>query len=587
MHPTIYSISDFLKTDINDWRQVLVDHVTNVMGEVPGDSQIRAWDDCFNVLQNEFTKMDFHEETYLIFEYELHRERGRRPDVLLLSGNTLYVLEFKQHGQPNLAQIDQAAAYARDLQHYHLATHNLEVKILLVLTGTEEYVKTYNNVLILSRDKISNYFLNKLDQPFSQNIEEWFKSPYEPLPSIVEAAKIFFEDEELPQINRASSAGIPKTLESIHTIIDNTDDLNPYNLILITGVPGAGKTLVGLNYVHSEKSKIASFLSGNGPLVNVLQATLNVKSFVQGLLGFKKTYTDLSHTPREDVIVFDEAQRAWDHNRMTGPYSEPEVLIRIGENKGHFTIIALIGEGQEIHRGEEGGIELWDRAINNFAKANWKIFGPDKLFDKFSNNYTIMNNLDLTVSLRTHAAKSLQLLVNTLMENNLSTTKSALELLYEEGYTLYLTRDLELAKSYATRRYVDEVEKTFGLIASSQGNYLKQAERIHKGFGNEINYFVNGDCKSYKECATEFACQGLELDFPIVCWDDDLIYENNTWRDTRPNPSVQDSMQLRINTYRVLLTRGRDGMIIYIPPHEVFNSTFELFQELGVKIRNP
>ena len=586
MHSTTYSISDFLNTSKEEWLNTVKSHVNEVMEEMPGESQIKAWNDCFKVLQNEFKKISFDPHTYLIFEYVLHRERGRRPDVLLLTGNTVYVLEFKQHGQPTLAQIDQAAAYGRDLQHYHFATHDLEVNTLLVLTGAEQYEKVYNNVLILSKDKLSDYFQDKTSEPFVQGIDEWFKGPYEPLPSIVSAAKIFFYNEKLLQINRASSAGIPQTLESIQTIINNTNQSNPYNLILITGVPGAGKTLVGLKYVHSENKKIASFLSGNGPLVNVLQASLNNdKSFVQGLLGFKKTYGDLSEAPREDVIVFDEAQRAWDHNRMSGPYSEPEVLIRIGENKEHFTIIALIGEGQEIHRGEEGGIALWNRAINDFAKKNWKIFGPEKLFNNFSNNYTIVDNLNLTVSLRTHAAKSLQLFINTLMDNNLTDSKSALKSLYDEGYTLYLTRDLELAKSYTQRAYIDGIEKTFGLISSSKGGYLKPIEKIQKGFGNEIKYFVNHDCKNFNECATEFACQGLELDFPIVCWDDDLLYQNDAWRDTLPNQTVSDSLQLRINTYRVLLTRGRDGMIIYLPPHEVFDSTFSLLQAVGLKIR--
>ena len=123
MHSTIYSIFDFLEEKKKDWLDTLVSHVTTVMSEKPGDSQIRAWDDCFNVLHEEFKNIDFHAETYLVFEYELHRERGRRPDVLLLSGNSVYMLEFKQYNLPTLAQIDQASAYGRDLEHYHFATH--------------------------------------------------------------------------------------------------------------------------------------------------------------------------------------------------------------------------------------------------------------------------------------------------------------------------------------------------------------------------------------------------------------------------------------------------------------------------------
>ena len=141
MHSTIYPIVNFLQTEKKEWLDRLVAHVTTIMNEKPSDSQIRAWDDCFNVLQKEFKNIEFHDETYFVFEYELDRERGRRPDVLLLSGKSLYVVEFKQHNLPTLAQVDQASAYGRDLQHYHHGTHTLEVKRLLVLTGTQQYEK--------------------------------------------------------------------------------------------------------------------------------------------------------------------------------------------------------------------------------------------------------------------------------------------------------------------------------------------------------------------------------------------------------------------------------------------------------------
>ena len=585
MNKITYSISDFINTSKSKWLNLLKSHVTEVMSDIPGDSQVRAWDDCYNVLQNEFRKMDFHDKTYFIFEYPLHRERGRRPDVLLLTGETLYVLEFKQHNLPDQAQVDQAYAYARDLAHYHLATHMLTVEVLLILTGATNYERKSENVLILSSDKLSTFFSSKLNQPFCQNSTDWCKSSYEPLPSILTAEKLFFESEKLPQIKRALSAEIPTTLAAIHNIIDNKNQVSTHNLILITGVPGAGKTLVGLNYVHSEKNKKASFLSGNGPLVNVLQATLKGKSLVQGLLGFKKTYSDLSQKPREDVIVFDEAQRAWGHKRMRGNFSEPEVLIRIAETKENFTIIALIGEGQEIHVGEEDGLVLWEKAVNTIATKNWNIYGPEKLAPVFSKNYHVTDNLDLTVSLRTHTAENLQFFVNSIFLNNLKSAKSALVSLYKEGYQLYLTRDLEQAKSYVQRRYHNEEDKSFGLISSSKGEYLKRKNNLRKGFSNEVNYFVKQSCKDLQECATEFACQGLELDFPIVCWDDDLIH-NQQWYFNDPKSQAENPLQLRLNTYRVLLTRGRDGMFIYIPNHQHFNSTYDLFLELGVKTRN-
>lgn len=590
MRSTIYSILDFLETSKEEWLNILKEHVTAVMNEIPSESQIRAWEDCFNVLQREFQKIECHQETYFVFEYELHRERGRRPDVLLLSGSVIYVLEFKQHNGYTQAQVDQADAYARDLKHYHLASHELEVKPLLILTGAHHQYIKIGNVSVASSDVLFKGFENKLQTPFVQNIDNWFNSIYEPLPSIMQAARIFYDNNDLPQIKKAASAGIPNTVSAIQDIVNNNEQR--YNLILITGVPGAGKTLVGLNYVHTEKEKKATFLSGNGPLVQVLQYTLKGKEYVRDIHGYIKTHSNLDIVPPENIVVFDEAQRAWDSKQVQakkrGTLSEPMDLIRIAENKDNFTIIALIGEGQEIYLGEESGIQLWDEAINSFAKKQWNIYGPNKLQNIFSNNYAINSNLDLTVSLRTHAAMKLQDFVNTLIDNNINSAKKAYCELKSEQYPIYLTRNLDSAKAYVIDRYREEPNKTYGLIASSKGSILKGLG-VNNGFGGQPRadiYFAMSDnpryCRKLTDCVTEFACQGLELDFPIVCWDDDLLYQNNTWIDTKPNWKANDSLQLRKNTYRVLLTRGRDGMIIFIPNEAVLNSVFELFSKFGL-----
>lgn len=253
-----------------------------------------------------------------------------------------------------------------------------------------------------------------------------------------------------------------------------------------------------------------------------------------------------------------------------------------------FAIIAFIGEGQEIYLGEESGIQLWNQAINNFAQKKWNIYGPKKLHEIFTDNYTITPYLDLTVSLRTHAAMKLQEFINTFIDNDMSSSKTAYNLLKDEQYPIYLTRSLDAAKAYVVYRYRKELSKTFGFIASSKGNILKGLG-LNNGFGGQPRadmYFAMPDnpryCRKLTDCVTEFACQGLELDFPIVCWDDDLLYQNYEWVDTKPNKKARNSLQLRKNTYRVLLTRGRDGMIIFIPNEVKLDSIFELFKEFGV-----
>jgi len=587
----LFTISEFLKLDEDTWIINLINHVNKIMKEYPSKSQIKAWYDCFYVLKIELNKLTYHPKTYLIFEYELHRERGRRPDVLLLSGNTVFILEFKQHSNYTLAQIDQAKGYASDLKSYHKETHNLNVKTLLILTGSKKGYEKLDDIIVSSSNLIYNLFKNKLSEPFN-NIQEWYDSQYLKSPSIIQSARLFYEKEELPQINKASSAGIQETISTIKNIVHNEN--NNYNLIVVTGVPGAGKTLVGLNYVHNEKIKNATFLSGNGPLVQVLQSTLNSNTFVQGVHGYLKTHSNLNKIPPEDVIVFDEAQRAWDSDqvkaKLRGDFSEPTELIKIAENKKSFTIIALVGEGQEIYLGEESGMELWNDAISNFSSKNWNIYGSDKLSYIFKNNYNIQENLNLTVSLRTHCALTLQEFINNIISNNIKQAKKNFTQLKTEQYPIYITQELNWAKSYVKERYDNDETKTYGLIASSKGSSL-----IGFGVNNSYNsqpnanvYFTQKNNKRYcnklEDCVTEFSCQGLELDFPIVCWDNDFLYEDNQWKDKIPNHKAKNSLQLRKNTYRVLLTRGRDGMIIYIPPKIELKSIFDLFLDVGLPV---
>ena len=283
---TVYSIQSFLEVEVANWGTFLKEHHIDCMQEQASLSQRKAWFDCFTILRRELTLLNLPEElaqkTFIVFEYELPRERGRRPDVLVLSGNNLIVLEFKGYSNENQAQIDQAKHYARDLRSYHKQSHYLTVMPVLVLAAANKISHTLDDVKIISGDNL-HVLLRDLVKDRFLNIDNWFESEYAPLPSLIQSAQLLFKEKQFPQIKKANSAGIPITLEKLHQIAIQSQSNNSHHLVLITGVPGAGKTLVGLQFVFEtykqNKEQKAVFLSGNRPLVEVLQFSLGNRNF--------------------------------------------------------------------------------------------------------------------------------------------------------------------------------------------------------------------------------------------------------------------------------------------------------------------
>ena len=599
---TVYSITDFLNIDVSIWGERLKEHINTCMGEAASYSQRKAWFDSFNILREQLEGITPNSDAKIIFEYELPRERGRRPDVLILSGNNFLVIEFKGYSNENAAQIDQVKHYARDLKNYHEKSHHLTIIPFLVLTSAHNVNKIVNNVKIVSGNLLGDVISKYVSDGFIK-IREWFYSNYAPLPNLIQSAQLIFKENTFPQIKKASSAGIPKTLKLLNNIVSSAQKNNTHHLVLISGVPGAGKTLVGIQFVfESYKQEIeqkAVLLSGNGPLVNVLQASLQNKNFIQAVHGFLKEYAHSTNIPSEDVFIYDEAQRAWDsekvaQSRREGNNSEPTDFITIASKKDHCVIVGLIGEGQEIHLGEESGLALWTEAIYNSNKE-WNVHCPIKYKSYFKDSIIEEDDtLNLTVSLRTHQALMLQNWVTNLLDNELERLKQATIKLTNEEYPIYITRDLNVAKKYLIEKYAEEEEKTYGLIASSKSITLPKF-----GVRNDYNatktftpaqYFVDRNspayCKNFNSVVTEFACQGLELDMPILAWDADFTYQEGKWNDKKPNSKAKNSFELRKNSYRVLLTRGRDGLIIFVPNDSRLNTTFDFLKNNGCKILN-
>jgi hypothetical protein len=598
------TIEQFLRTDDKSLLDLLTSSHRRICHEAASAGQVAAWRNSIAVLKSAMRQLPGG--FGVVFEYVLPRERGRRPDVLLLADGRIVVLEFKDQAELLVAHVDQVAAYARDLAEYQSVCRDKRVIPVLVLTRAPGMDRQSSDVWVVDRTELGHR-LAILTEGDTVSVKPWafLEGEYAPLPSLVEAARLLFQHQPLPQIRRAASAGIPETLALLHRLADDALAMDKKVLALVTGVPGSGKTLVGLQFVYDRAAPGKSngvFLSGNGPLVEVLQHTLKSRVFVQDVHGFLKQYGGgARQKPVERVWIYDEAQRAWDNEKARekrGPeaVSEPLDLVRLAERiSGGVMILALIGEGQEIHLGEEAGIAQWNAALAATASP-WQVASPDHTASIFTaGNVDIVadKRLNLDQSLRTHRASDLQAWVAKLLEGAIAKAETLSHLLRRDGFPLYATRSLGVAKAYAWDKYDGLEDKRYGLLASSKAknlerfdipNGFKATSAVKKGpwFGDPPSALRS--CCRLDSVATEFACQGLELDLPIVAWGDDLVWDpkEQRWRSRLGRSTAKDPHRLRLNSYRVLLTRGRDGMVIFVPPTDTsMDATWEALRQAG------
>ena len=593
------SIANFDKTNEKDFMQTIrtnfkEEHVFKLEPE-----QIYAWLDSYRVME----KISL--DPNIIFEYVLPYEGGRRPDVILLSKELVIVLEFKMKNRIKEEDIDQVSAYARDLREYHYETRDKKVIPILVLTKTTNLNEKINNVICISDDLLQN----TLDKIYTENINPtpldiWINSKYEPLPTIVDAARTFMKNEELPNIRRVNSTCIPQTLENLKELTDYARENKKHTIAFVTGVPGSGKTYLGLQYVYEIEKVNSVYLSGNGPLVDVLTDALNSRVFVRSLHTIIDEYLRSgAYDFKTNVIVFDEGQRAWDNKQMEnkhkGKLSEPEVMIKLCEERLDWCVLLiLVGEGQEINTGENSGIKLWNKAINNGTK-DWDIICPPNLYSYFENE-SLIDNIDnssfnLTISLRSHLSGTVSQFVNYFIDGDLENASKLSDSIFDEGYSMYCTRDLESAKSYCKERYEEEPNKKYGLIASSKSRILPKYGMDNRFEATRINYgkWFNNPSNDPKSCCalnkvvTEFGVQGLELDMPIIGWEMDMLWTGNEWKKyILKEDEDSERNTYRRNTYRVLLTRGRDGFIVFVPNERKLDPVYDILKEVGIKELN-
>lgn len=586
---------------------------------------------------------------------------GRRIDVVLVIGPAIFAIEFKVGEKTfDRAAIEQVWDYGLDLKNFHEASHEASIVPILIATEATECPpfelhadadKLYRPIVV---DPAS--FRNILDTALGKisgaavDAEAWSRASYHPTPTIIEAARTLYAQHSVEAIARfdAGAQNLHVTSRRIEELVDEAQAKGRRRICFVTGVPGAGKTLVGLNLAtrrEEDEPTHAVFLSGNGPLVAVLREALtrdevgrrkrqgekvrkgkvgeSVKAFIQNVHHFRDDALIDVGPPIEHVVIFDEAQRAWNlkqtanfmlrKKRLPGfGDSEPEFLISyMDRHKDWAVIVCLVGGGQEINTGE-AGIDAWLEAVNR-RFPDWEMFISSRLTDSEYAAGRVLeivrerphtrfdDSLHLMVSMRSFRAENVSAFVKALLDCNQTQAKEAFAEL-SSRYPIAITRDLNAAKQWI--RDQARGSERFGLVASSKAMRLKPHAIDIRVSVDPVHYFLNDkdDTRSsyyLEDAATEFQVQGLELDWVCVNWDGDFRFNGSGWNyhdfrgDRWCNISNSDNRNYLRNAYRVLLTRARQGMVVFVPPGDsvdptrspaFYDSTFNYLRDLGLRM---
>lgn len=621
-------------------REFLVALPDTVLGEVARNcgfniepSQRHAWLSQIDILKRQLTP--WADSGQLFFEFVVPR-MGRRIDVLAIIRNTVFVIEFKVgESQFMRAALDQVWDYALDLKNFHEPSHCVTIAPVLVATGAKdgfsEIAASHHNDGVLMPVKAGPESLRAcieqvlwLSEGPAINVDSWVHGRYKPTPTIVEAASALYGQHSVAELSRsdAGAKNLSVTSAAVDRVIEAARSHRKKAICFITGVPGAGKTLVGLDvatkHMDASSDLHSVYLSGNGPLVKILCEALtrdevarakaknmrlrvgetrkSVELFIQNVHHFRDAYLVDDRAPVDHVVIFDEAQRAWtleqtskfmaqkkgrnDFNR-----SEPEFLISCMDRHPDWAVvICLVGGGQEINTGE-AGISEWLRAIERHFPS-WEIHVSPHLTDSEYAATDAMTSLQqharvvfnddlhLAVSMRSFRAEHVSAFVKHLLDRDKGQASEALQAV-RQRYPIVITRDMAKAKQWLKSQA--RGTERYGIVVSSQAERLKPHAINVRSPMDPVHWFLDerDDVRSsyyLEDVATEFHVQGLELDWACVVWDADLRVGPDGWRHhqfvgNKWQKIHKAERQLYLkNAYRVLLTRARQGMVIVVPP---------------------
>ena len=656
------TLDEFLRTDAEKIHGILRQN-----SELPATpEQCKAWTGQIEIMKEELCGLD---SGNIYLEFTIPR-MGRRADAIFIHAGMMFLLEFKiGESHYNQADKDQCMDYALDMKNFHEGSHTIPILPILVATKAKTVplkLDPYDdkifrivcsngsnlNTIIMSSKVHSN--LPPID------VHEWENSGYKPTPTIIEAARALYNNHNVHEITRheAGAENLTKTTKTVEGIIKHSMKTNEKSICFVTGIPGAGKTLVGLNltvkYQKSDNDSGSVFLSGNGPLVEVLQEALardrfdasrqssgskinkqdarrEARAFIQPVREFINDALYSQKAPHEKIVIFDEAQRAWDKDEMdrfitkkertgkTGPkqgMSQPEHIIGAMDRHADWAVlVCLVGGGQEINH-NEAGLAEWFYSIKR-SYPDWSVYvspeinGEEYLCMHHDNNkrqieYMIGDNahirykdgLHLDASIRSFRSSNVSEFVRLLLDCDGKRANHMLDNMKE--YPITVTRDFELAKKWLQSKA--RGTERFGVVAAAKSYRLRPHGIYVELSVSAPHWFLNppDDPRSsngLEYVATEFKVQGLELDWTCVAWDADLRYGDGRWihKEFRGYKwtNINKSYKQRYlkNAYRVLLTRARQGMVIFVPNGDCndgtrdpkyYDATYKYLCEIGI-----
>ncbi len=646
-------ISDFL----NKLPETIIGEISvnSRLGHI--NTELYAWEIQIKILKRILKNYEGH----LFLEFSIPR-MGKRVDCLLIIKNIVYIIEFKV-GEKDFHNhnMEQVWDYALDLKNFHKPSHNLLLVPILVATHSKSV--PFEIITSSHKDNLINPIRTNADNlgiiiedvlSFYQNEEvinsnDYLLGSYSPTPTIIEAAISLYNNHNVEEITRndAQAINLNVTTNFISETIQYAKEQNRKIICFVTGVPGAGKTLVGLKvateHLDKEKGNTSVFLSGNKPLVDILQEALSrdkviqeklkgnkltkklaresVKAFIQIIHHYRDAYLVDSKAPYDHVAIFDEAQRAWTKEQTVKfmhqkkgitnfEYSEPEFLIScLNRHPDWAVVVCLVGGGQEINTGE-AGISEWLTAVKD-KFPYWETRISPNLFDSEYSAQASINelqkhsavvfnkNLHLAVSMRSYRAEHLSKLIKEILDIDDNAKNTLVQI--QNKYPIVITRDINKAKNWLKQKA--RGSERYGIVVSSQAYRLKPLAIDVKTPINHVNWFLDGkdDIRSsyfMEDVATEFQVQGLELDWACVTWDGDLRKTKDGWKmfsfigNKWQNIHKLERKKYLLNAYRVLLTRARQGMVIVVPEGnkedhtrqpEFYNATFNYLKGIGFK----
>jgi hypothetical protein len=623
------------------------------------DLQKRAWEQEIEILRDQLKNIG---EGEIALEYTIPR-MGRRIDAVCIIKGIIFVIEFKVFDEAHRKTTDdQVIDYALDLKYFHeqskdrfivpisVPTEAASEPINIQFTDDRVAEVIHGNKSDLN-DILGQVLAVRSDSPLAMN--DWINSRYAPTPTIIEAAQAMYRNHTVQDISRtdAGANNLSETTKEIGEIIEKCKAGHRKAICFVTGVPGAGKTLAGLNIANSrhefEKDEHAVFLSGNQPLVDVLQEALTrdecrrrkeagekitkgeasrkTQSFIQLIHRFRDEALSSAKPPVEKVAIFDEAQRAWNcaqlskfmENKKGIPgfnQSEPDFLIGyMDRHQDWATIICLVGGGQDINTGEAGIGEWFDVLRTKYP--NWDIFLSDKMTgSEYLGSSSVSELLDgrvfqtksalhLAVSLRSFRSEKLSSFAKALLDND-PASASAIYPELSVHYPIFVTRDFNAAKKWV--RTKARGTERYGLLASSKGKRLRAEGIWVLQEINHVSWFLDekgvvDSSFSLEVAASEFKVQGLEVDYAVLAWDIDFRYKDGSFQnfqfkggDNWKKIDKEENKNYQKNAYRVLLTRARQGLVIYVPKGEdpakdpsrdsaSYDATYDYLRSCGIQ----